>query len=155
MIVGFHYTLRDDTGDEIENNRDESPRAFLFGRGQVMPGIESAIRGKSAGDSVSVTLPPERAYGLPKPDSIQRLPTKYLVNAPKRLKPGMPVSFSTNQGEKTAVLVKVGKFNVDVDTNHPLAGKAVTFDIDIRDVRAATAEELAHGHAHGQGGHRH
>jgi len=100
-------------------------------------------------------LPPERAYGLPKPDSIQRLPTKYLVNAPKRLKPGMPVSFSTNQGEKTAVLVKVGKFNVDVDTNHPLAGKAVTFDIDIRDVRAATAEELAHGHAHGQGGHHH
>jgi len=65
------------------------------------------------------------------------------------------VSVQTNQGVRQVTVVKVGKFNVDADTNHPLAGKTLTFDIEIMEVRAASAEEKAHGHAHGVGGHQH
>ena len=71
------------------------------------------------------------------------------------MKVGQVVSVNTDQGTRQVQILKVGKFNVDVDTNHPLAGIELQFDIDIKEVRQATDEELAHGHAHGPGGHQH
>tara|TARA_B110001469_G_C9451304_1_gene227944 strand:- start:400 stop:630 length:231 start_codon:yes stop_codon:yes gene_type:complete len=70
-------------------------------------------------------------------------------------KVGMAVSIQTDGGIRQGVVIKIGKFNVDLDTNHPLAGKTVIFDIEIVDVREATQEEIDHGHAHGIGGHQH
>ena len=83
------------------------------------------------------------------------MPIKHLVNAPKRLQPGMIVSVNTDQGAVPATIIKVGKFNVDIDTNHPMAGQHVRFELQVLDVRDATAEEIDHGHAHGPGGHHH
>lgn len=72
-----------------------------------------------------------------------------------RLKPGQSVKVNTEQGPRDATVVKVGLKNVDLDTNHPLAGKHLQFDIEVTEVRAAAQEELDHGHAHGVGGHQH
>jgi FKBP-type peptidyl-prolyl cis-trans isomerase SlyD len=79
---------------------------------------------------------------------------KHLI-APGKLTPGMVVGIRGGNGMRRAVLVKVGKFNADVDLNHPLAGRGLVFDIEVLSVRDATAEELAHGHVHGAGGHQH
>ncbi|WP_369821112.1 peptidylprolyl isomerase, partial [Oleiphilus sp. HI0067] len=89
---------------------------------------------------------------------VQRVLIKHLMGDKKqlaRLKPGMTVGINTEQGARQATVVKAGKFNVDVDTNHPLAGKDLTFDIEIISIREATKEEISHGHAHGVGGHHH
>lgn len=153
-VVTFHYTLSEHEGDVIENNRDGDPMAYLHGHANLLPALEKTLAGKQASDQLSVTLTPDQAYGHRKPDSVSRVPIKHLLTKGK-LKPGMLVAVNTKQGRKDATVVKVGKFNVDIDNNHPLAGKTLVFDIEIAEVRDATAEELAHGHSHGVGGHHH
>lgn len=153
-VVLFHYTLRNAEGEELESSRDGEPSAYLHGAGNIIPGLESAMLGKHAGESFSATVAPEQAYGLPQPGRVQRVPVKHLIFKGK-LRPGMPVQINTERGRMPATVVKAGKFSADVDTNHPLAGQTLTFDIEILDVREATADERAHGHAHGPGGHHH
>ena len=152
-VVTFHYRLSE--ADELlESTNDDEPLAYLHGHGGIIPALEQAMTGRQVGDRFSVTLAPEQAYGPRRERPPQRVPIKHLLTKGK-LKPGQVVAVNTREGPREAVIVKVGKFNVDVDTNHPLAGKILTFEIDIQDVREATPEELSHGHAHGVGGHRH
>jgi FKBP-type peptidyl-prolyl cis-trans isomerase SlyD len=154
-VVEFHYQLRDIEADIIvERSYGGDPVACLIGHRNIIDGLEQAMLGKSAGDRLTVALQPEQAYGTRKEGSKQRIPIKHLMTKGK-LKPGMVVHVQTDQGARQVVVEKVGKFNVDVDTNHPLAGKALEFDIEIIDVRDATAEEISHRHAHGAGGHHH
>jgi len=127
---------------------------YLHGHNNILPALEKAFEGKQAGEQFQATLSPAEAYGERKEESIQRIPIKHLATKGK-LQAGMAVKVNTDQGMRDVVVVKVGRFNVDVDTNHPLAGKTITFDINIEDVREAEAEELAHGHVHGVGGHHH
>ena len=96
----------------------------------------------------------DAADGERKADAIQSVQVKHLQGA-KKWKPGMVAWVNTDHGERQVTIVKMGMFKADVDTNHPLAGKTVTFHIEILSVREATEEELAHGHAHGAGGHQH
>ena len=152
-VVQFHYSLSVVDADFIETSGDE-PAACLIGHDNVLPGVENALIGHRAGDEVEVTLAPEEAYGPAREGAVQRVPIKHLATKGK-LRPGMVVKVNTAQGFRDATLLKVGKFNVDLDTNHPLAGKTIRFQISIQDVRAASAEEIAHGHAHGAGGHHH
>ncbi len=153
-VVSFHYTLSDENGQQLESSLGGDPSLYLHGADNIISGLEAAMAGRSAGDSFSVTLAPEQAYGARRNDQQQRMPAKYLKHEGK-LRPGQVVRFNTDQGPRTATVVKVGKFSVDVDLNHPLAGRTLTFAIEIEDVRAATEEEIAHGHAHGPGGHQH
>ncbi len=153
-VVSFHYTLSDENGQQLESSLGGDPSLYLHGADNIISGLEAAMAGRSAGDSFSVTLAPEQAYGVRRDDQQQRMPAKYLKHEGK-LRPGQVVRFNTDQGPRTATVVKVGKFSVDVDLNHPLAGRTLTFAIEIEDVRAATEEEIAHGHAHGPGGHQH
>jgi FKBP-type peptidyl-prolyl cis-trans isomerase SlyD len=154
-VFSFYYSLKNTEGVELENNRTDEPHAVLFGRRQILAGLEDALAGKQKGETVSVTLPPESAFGVRDDGATARVPIKHLVNKPAKLLPGMMVQVSTKQGLRNATVLKVGKFNVDVDTNHPFAGKSVVFDVEIVDVREATHEERSHGHAHGDGGHHH
>ncbi|MFG1490128.1 peptidylprolyl isomerase [Oceanospirillum sp. HFRX-1_2] len=153
-VVQFYYTLKDEAGQTLESNVGADPVAYLHGHKNMMPGVEKALEGRDAGEEFSVTLPPEETYGLRRDDSEQRVPTKHLMGA-KKWKPGMMAVVQTEQGQRQVTVVKVGKFMVTVDTNHPMAGKTLTFDLIIADVRDATPEEVAHGHAHGIGGHHH
>ncbi len=157
-VVSFHYRLQDEAGEELENSHDSTPTLYLHGHDGIIAGLEKALEGKAAGDSVNLTLAPQDAYGLRVENSEQRVPIKHLVldaKTKRNLKKGMVVAVQTEHGSRPMVVLKAGKFNVDLDTNHPLAGRTLTFDIEIVDVREATPEELSHGHAHGVGGHQH
>ena len=113
------------------------------------------MEGLAEGDEASVVLQPEQAFGPVKANATQRIPVKHLASKHKRLSIGTLVKVNTEKGVVNGKVVKLGKFMIDVDFNHPFAGKTVQFDIKITHVRQASAEELAHGHAHGEGGHHH
>ncbi len=153
-VVRFHYTLKNTADQTLESSDKDQPIAYLFGHNNIIPGLEKAMLGKTAGEQFSVTIPPEEAYGPRTENATQRVSIKHLQGA-KKWKPGMVAIIDTDQGRRQATVVKIGKFMADVDFNHPLAGKTLKFDVEIVEVREATQEELEHGHAHGDGGHQH
>ena len=143
-VVAFHYSLTNEDGSEVETTVNDEPMIYLHGGYRnLLPRLEEQLAGKDKGDKVTVTLPPEHAYGLRRNDSMQRIPIKHLLTKHKRYRAGMTVKVNTKEGPRDVVIVKVGKFNVDVDTNHPLAGMTVTFNIAIEDIRDATPEEIS------------
>lgn len=154
-VVNIHYRLSEAGGSELETNTQGIPMAYLHGHSNILPALEAALEGKDAGDEIQVTLTPDQAYGPYIEGSTQRVPIKHLTSSHKRLLVGGLVQVNTAKGPMNARILKVGKFNVDVDTNHPFAGKTLVFDISIASLRDATEEEIAHGHAHGDGGHHH
>jgi FKBP-type peptidyl-prolyl cis-trans isomerase SlyD len=153
-VVQFHYILKDEAGEEIENSYANDPMAYLHGQNNMLVGLEKALTDKAAGEKFSVTLQPEDAYGERQEEAIQRVPAKHLQGA-KKWKAGMIAIVETEGGQRQVTVVKSGKFMVTVDMNPPLAGKVLSFDVEVVDVRAATDEEVEHGHAHGVGGHHH
>lgn len=152
-VVQFHYTLSDANG-EIESSHKHDPILYLHGQPGLIDGLVEALEGHKAGDSFSVTLTADKAYGPRLDDAIQKVQVKRLQGA-KKWKPGMIAVIETEQGPRQVTIVKVGLSQAEVDSNHPLAGKDLTFAIEVLDVREASEEELAHGHAHGAGGHHH
>jgi FKBP-type peptidyl-prolyl cis-trans isomerase SlyD len=129
--------------------------SILLGAGNIIPGLESAMAGREAGDRFDVTVTPEQAYGERRDDFTQRVPKKYFEHA-QRLKSGMTTLLKTQDGsQRMVVVMKIGQSVIDVDLNHPMAGKTLNFAVEILDVRVASEEEIAHGHAHAQGGHQH
>ncbi len=153
-VVSFHYRLSDSGGVALGDSGDHEPVTYLHGHGNLVPGLESGLRGRETGDTFTVTVPPEQGYGLHRDLPTQRVPIKRLLGS-KRPRPGDVVAIQADDGTRQMTVVKVGKFNVDVDPNHPLAGRTLQFEVELLDVRDATAEELTHGHAHGPGGHQH
>ena len=153
-VVQLHYTLKDADGKQIETTLGGDPVAYLHGHRNMIPGFENAVDGKQAGDTLSFTVSPENGYGERIEGSVQRIPVKHLRGA-KVWKKGMIAWVETDHGTRQVTVAKVGRFMVDVDTNHPFAGKTLQFDVEVLAVRAATPEELDHGHAHGIGGHQH
>ncbi|MDT8428685.1 MAG: peptidylprolyl isomerase [Pseudomonadales bacterium] len=162
MVVAFHYRLGvvDDEGKVrswLEDSSGRNPLLYLHGHGNVVSGLEAALAGKKTGDLVEVTLKPEQAYGMRNPDAIQRLPMKKVTQkkGQQKVAPGMIVALKTKLGQKNAVVVKVGRHTIDVDTNHPYAGHTLHYQIQVAGIRAASAEEIAHGHVHGPDGVQH
>ncbi len=154
-VVQFHYNLCEADGTPVESSYDGGePMAYLQGHHNIFPKLEAALEGKAAGDKLEVELAPADGYGERQAGSTQRVPIKHLLTK-GRLRPGMSVKVNTEQGPRDATVVKVGLKNVDLDTNHPLAGKQLKFAIEVVSVREATADEISHGHAHGVGGHHH
>lgn len=153
-VVSFHYTLTDDAGTQIDSSREAEPLAILQGHGSLIAGVEKALDGKAVGDRFDVTVSPEEGYGVRDESRTQRVPKKYFQDG-DRLKPGMVTMLRSQQGMHQVTVIKVGATVIDIDANHPLAGKTLKFDIEITGVREASPEELAHGHVHGPGGHHH
>ena len=157
-VVRFHYTLfeggvAEQGSDALETSKDREPLAILAGHGNIIPGLEQAMEGHEAGDSFSADIAAADAYGERRDNLTQRVPKKHFGE--QRLMPGMQVVLNTNFGPRAVTIQKVGMSVVDVDLNHPMAGKDLRFDIEVVEVREATAEELEHGHVHGEGGHHH
>ena len=153
-IVRFHYDLADEAGQPIESSREREPMAILYGAGNVIPGIEKAIEGRRAGERLQVTVPPAEGYGERREGLAQRVPKKFF-NEARKLRPGDSTVLGSNQGPRVVTVLKIGETVIDVDLNHPMAGRALCFDSEIIEVRQASAEELAPGHAHEPGGHAH
>jgi FKBP-type peptidyl-prolyl cis-trans isomerase SlyD len=154
MVVSFHYTLKNSEGEELESSREKEPMKYLHGANNIIIGLEKGMEGHAVGDTFSVTVEPEEAYGLRNENNVQRIPIKRLKGIGK-VSVGQILNLKTKQGQVQVIVLKVGRFNVDVDGNPPLAGMQLTFDVDITDIREATEDETKHGHAHGPGGHQH
>jgi FKBP-type peptidyl-prolyl cis-trans isomerase SlyD len=152
-VVRFHYTVSESGQDQLESSREREPLSILVGHGNIIPGLEEALRGREAGESFTVTVGPEQGYGERRDGLVQRVPRKVFKGA--KLVPGQQVVMPTQQGQRAMTISKVGMSVVDVDLNHPMAGKTLDFDVEILEVRPATESELQHRHAHAGDGHKH
>ena len=154
-VIAIHYTLTVD-GEKVESSHDRNEQLWiLLGHGQLIPGLEKAIEGHEAGDTLQVDVSAAEGYGERQEGQIQRVSKKYFPQA-NRLKPGMATALQLKEGGQRAVTVhKVGMSTIDVDLNHPMAGKALHFDVSVGEVRDATEEEVQHGHAHAPGAGAH
>ena len=154
-VVSFHYTLTDDQGNTLDSSAGKEPLAYLHGAGNIIPGLEKELEGKVAGDKLQVNVAAAEGYGEVRAEMIQEVPRSAFQGVDE-IQVGMQFEAQTEQGGAVPVTVTaVTDDTVTVDGNHPLAGKALNFDVEITEVRDASAEELDHGHVHGPGGHQH
>ncbi|HEY6544428.1 MAG TPA: peptidylprolyl isomerase [Dokdonella sp.] len=155
-VVSFHYTVTDGGSEPVDSSRERGePLTILVGHGNIIAGLENALLGRSAGERFEVSVAPADGYGEWRANFTQRVPKKYFQDA-DNLRPGDSTVLNTREaGPRMVVVHKIGSSVIDVDLNHPLAGKTLQFDVEITDVRDATPEEIAHRHAHGSGGHEH
>lgn len=153
-VVTIHYTLKDDAGAVIDSSASGEPLAYLHGHGNIVPGLERELTGRNAGDTVSVRVTPAEGYGEYDKGLVQSVPRRALRGI-KDVQTGMHLHAQTEEGPRTVTVTRVAGDMVTLDGNHPLAGKNLNFDVEVAAVRDATAEELAHGHVHGPGGHHH
>ncbi|HEY2347071.1 MAG TPA: peptidylprolyl isomerase [Xanthomonadaceae bacterium] len=153
-VVHFHYSVAEEGVGQLEDSRVGEPLAILVGHRNIIPGVENALIGHEAGDRVEVTVAPEEGYGHRHDNAIQRL-SKKLFPKSATLIPGETVMLKTEHGPRIVTVRKVGMTVVDVDLNHPMAGKTLSFDIEVVGVREGSEEEIAHGHVHGAGGQAH
>mgnify|MGYP001252256011 FL=1 len=151
-VVVIDYTLKDNAGEVIDSSEGAGPLAYLHGGGNIVEGLEEALAGKEAGAEVQASIEPAKAYGERHEDMKQEVP-KELFGGVENIEAGMQFQSETDQGPVLVTVVEVTDEMVTVDGNHPLAGVHLNFDVTIREVREATAEELEHGHVHG--GHQH
>jgi FKBP-type peptidyl-prolyl cis-trans isomerase SlyD len=154
-VVAINYTLTDDEGKVLDTNQGKTSLYYLHGHGNLVPGLEKALVGKSAGDKVSTKVPPEDGYGEYDASRQFEVPKGELGPQVTPQK-GMVLSMRGPNGMAVPVTVlKVKLRTVVMDGNHQLAGKNLNFEVDVVSVRKAKKEELAHGHAHGPGSHGH
>jgi FKBP-type peptidyl-prolyl cis-trans isomerase SlyD len=147
-VVSIHYTLTNEEGEELDSSAGQDPLVYLHGAGNIIPGLESALTGGSVGDRLEVTVAPEHGYGAVDPDLIRKVPREAFAGV-ERVEPGMQFQTQSPTGQVMRVTVKESNDqDVLIDANHPLAGQTLFFSVTVEEVRSATEEELAHGHAH-------
>ena len=154
MVVSIHYTLKNDAGDVLDTSSGRDPLAYLHGNNNIIPGLEKALEGKAAGDSVQVSVEPGEGYGERQEGLVQDVPREAFQGIDD-IKPGMQFQAQGPQGPVLVTVTSVADETVTVDGNHPLAGETLHFDVEVAEVREATDEEMEHGHVHGPGGHEH
>jgi FKBP-type peptidyl-prolyl cis-trans isomerase SlyD len=153
-VATIDYTLTSPDGQVLDSSKGREPLAYLHGASNIIPGLENALEGKKEGDSVQVTVPPGQGYGERDDRMVQSVPRANFQGT-QEISPGMQFQAQTSQGPRVVTVVKVDPDQVTVDANHPLAGMELNFDVKVVGVRPASHEEIAHGHAHGEGGHQH
>lgn len=154
-VVLIDYTLKNDAGETIDSSEGGDPLAYLHGAENIIPGLENALEGKTAGETLSVTIPAEEGYGALDESKIQSVPKDMFDDAGEIAVGAQFHAAGPDGGHITITVKEVGEDTVTVDANHPLAGENLSFDVTITEVRDASTEELEHGHVHGPGGHQH
>ncbi|MFA7495126.1 MAG: peptidylprolyl isomerase [Acidithiobacillus sp.] len=153
-VVTIDYSLTDEEGELIDSSVGEEPLVYLHGHHGIIPGLEQALSGHQAGDKVEVSIPPEEGYGDWDEDLVEVVSVDDFDD-PEELEIGTQFETMTEDGTRLATVIDIEGGDITVDLNHPLAGMTLNFDVTVLDVRDATAEELAHGHVHGEHGHDH
>lgn len=151
-VISFNYTLRDDKGQVLDSSTD-GPMAFLEGAQQIIPALEAQMLGMLIGQKKTVKLAAKEAYGEPDPKMKMNVPKEELAHL--QIEIGAYLQLQLQDQVKVVRVTEITDQHVTLDGNHPLAGMTLEFDVEMMDSREATAEELAHGHAHGPGGHHH
>lgn len=151
VVIKLHYAVSDSEGTLIDSSYDHEPLAVIQGSGYLIPGLESALDGREAGDKFEVDVKAEDAYGERFDGYVQTVP-KEVMQGIEDLQVGTQLRATTEEGEQTVIVIDVTDDEITVDGNHPLAGIDLSFDVEVLEVREATEEEIAHGHVHGEGG---
>jgi len=149
-VAAIHYTLTDNDGNILDSSAGREPLSYIHGIGNLIPGMEEGLEGKTQGEKFNIKVSPEKGYGVKSNDLLQEVPKSAFGD--QKVEVGM--QFQTNRGGVVTV-TKVGLETITVDANHPLAGVELNFDVEVIEIRNATEDELAHGHVHGPGGHQH
>ena len=147
-VVAIHYTLKDNSGKVLDSSMGHEPLYYLHGEGNLIPGMEEGLEGQEKGKKLQLIITPEKGYGVRDEKLIQKLPRSAFGG--EKVEKGM--QFQANNGG-TVTVTAVSLDQVTVDANHPLAGVELNFAVEVVEVRSATADEIAHGHVHGPGGH--
>jgi len=150
-VVVMHYAVSDSEGTLIDSSYEEKPMEIIQGTGYLIPGLDDALIGHEAGDKFEVAVTCEDAYGERHDDYVQTVPREVLAGV-EDLALGTQLRATTDDGEQTVIVIDVQDDVITVDGNHPLAGLDLNFDVEVIEVREATAEELQHGHVHREGG---
>jgi len=154
-VVSIDYTLKNSNGEVLDSSEGREPLPYLHGAGNIIPGLEAALDGKSAGDQVNAVIEPEQAYGLRDDNQIGKVARTDLAGVGE-ISVGTQLQAQTPEGPRVVVVTAMDEESVTIDANHPLAGETLHFDVKVSDIREATPEELEHGHAHdGSGGCSH
>ena len=156
-VVSMHYTLKDKEGTVIDTSDGRDPMAYLHGHKNIVPGLERQLSGKAVGDKVDAVVEPNEGYGVRQGPGPQPIPmSAFPEGADKELAAGMQIAVQGPDGQPMPLwIVDIQGDQVMVDPEHPLAGVQLHFAVEITEIRAASEEELAHGHPHGPGGHDH
>jgi FKBP-type peptidyl-prolyl cis-trans isomerase SlyD len=154
MVVSLDYTLRLDDGEVIDSSAENEPLEYLHGYGQIIPGLEKALAGLTVGDSKKVVVTAAEAYGEVSMEAFEIVPRSMFPDD-MELEEGLALSLRDAETNEPfdAAIAEVREKEVMLDFNHQLAGETLHFEVTIPALRAATEEELAHGHAHGPDGH--
>lgn len=151
-VLSFNYILKDTNGQVLDQSA-EVPLAFLEGAGQIIPALEDELKGMLIGQKKNVKLAAKDAYGEVEPNMMMEVPKQELSHL--QIEEGSFLQLQLQDQVKVVRVAKINEETVTLDGNHPLAGQNLEFDVELMDSRDATNEELAHGHAHGAGGHHH
>jgi len=154
-VVEINFVLKNSQGEELDKSDENKPLVYLHGTQQIVPGLEKELVGLQVGDKKNVEVPPAQGYG--------EVDTKLHIKTERSFFPkdvnlvkGMDFSEDTGDGKNQKfTVIKLEGDHVFLDGNHPLAGQTLHFDVEVVAIRDATAEEMEHGHAHGEGGHHH
>jgi len=149
-VVTIDYTLKNAQGEVLDSSEGQEPLVYLHGAENIVVGLERELEGKSVGESLSTVVSPEDGYGVRNEELIAAVPRE-LFESDMDIEVGMSFQAETDQGVQVVNIVAVNDEEVTVDGNHPLADEALHFDVTVRDIREATAEELEHGHVHSAG----
>ncbi len=152
-VISFHYTLTDGSGQVIDSSEGQAPLSYMEGVGQIIPGLERQMAALKKGEKKKIGVPAAEAYGLRDDKKVIKVPREKLPKQDAKVGD----QFTGGQGPNAPifVVIEAGLNEVTLDGNHPLAGMDLTFDVELTDLREATAEEITHGHAHGEHGHSH
>ena len=151
VAVHYHgYFL--DTKEVFDSSLEREPLTFLVGHGQMIPGFEAEVLGAEMGEKRTFTLEPERAYGHREEERVMAMP---IGDFPEEIEIGMTFQAEVQGQSMPFEIITINEETVDCDFNHPMAGKTLTFDVEIVSIRVAGEEEISHGHVHGDGGHHH
>jgi FKBP-type peptidyl-prolyl cis-trans isomerase SlyD len=151
-VLSFNYTLKDTKGQVLDASTD-GPLAFLEGAQQIIPALEEQISGMLIGQKKNVKLAAKDAYGEVEAKMVMDVPKKEVAHL--QIEVGSFLQLQLQDSVKVVRITKITDDTVTLDGNHPLAGQDLEFDVELVDSRDASNEELAHGHAHGPGGHHH
>jgi FKBP-type peptidyl-prolyl cis-trans isomerase SlyD len=152
-VVSIDYTLTDEKGEVLDSSKDHGhPLLYLHGAGNIIPGLENSLTGKSTGERFTITVSPEDGYGVRDERAVARV-NRDQFKGVEDLEVGMQFRTEGSGSSQVVTVTAIEQSTVTVDGNHPLAGKTLHFDVAVVSVRKATPEELSHGHVHGPGGH--
>lgn len=150
-VVSFHYTLRDDEGEELDSSKDRDPLEYLHGAGNIVPGLERQLEGQAVGYEAKLTVEPGEGYGERSEEAVHEVPKEQFPEE-VQLEVGMMFGVQGPEGQVTPAWVNAfTDDNVTLDFNHPLAGQTLHFDVKVESMRDATEEETGHGHPHQEG----